>query len=233
MGKWSPLLGAESSVIPAKAGIQLEIRPRNRLLDPRLHGDDRNNTMKIYFQAIRQILASTTSILLVVIFILVGITLVTSKTSLYGLQSFVVASGSMEPFLPTGSIIYSLNSGDYKKGDVISFKDGNRTITHRVADVKTNAGNISYVTKGDANKTVDPTPVLKNQILGKEVLHAYHIGKLVYFTKTVPGFLTLILLPAIIFILAEFWNIKKEFEKEVRKKVLNEIGQNIQLPSHI
>ena len=183
--------------------------------------------MKIYFQVLRQILATTTSILLVIIFILVGITLITSKTSLFGLQSFVVVSGSMEPFLPVGSIIYSLNSPSYQKGDVISFKDGSRTITHRIAEIKNSSGNLTYITKGDANKTVDPTPVLGNQVLGKEVLHAYHIGKLVYFTKTIPGFLTFILLPAIIFILAEFWNIKKEFEKEVRKKILNELGRNV------
>lgn len=189
--------------------------------------------MKIYFEAFRQIIATTTSILLVVVFVIVGITLVTSKTSFFGLQSFVVISGSMEPFLPVGSIIYSYNSGDYKKGDVISFKDGSRVITHRIADLKTNEGNLAYTTKGDANKTVDPSPVFKKQILGKEVLHAYHIGKLIYFTKTLPGFLTLIVLPAILFILAEFWNIKKEFEKEIRKKLLNELGKDIRLSSRI
>lgn len=189
--------------------------------------------MKTYFAAIRQIFGLTLTIILSVILPLVLVTLVTSKQQVLGLQSFVVVSGSMDPALPVGSVIYTVQQPSYKIGDVISFKDGKRTITHRIADVKIDGENISYVTKGDANKTPDTIPVLKSQVLGKEVLHAFHVGKLIYFLKTIPGFLLLIILPSLLFIGAELWSIKKEFEKEIRKKIFQQIqmGQSKQVSS--
>src|SRR4029079_14899624 len=83
-------------------------------------------------------------------------TLITSKTTLFpSLKSYVVVSGSMEPAIPTGSIIYTLAENFYSKGDVIAFNINEKVVSHRVLGVETVGNEIYYTTKGDANKTRD------------------------------------------------------------------------------
>lgn len=155
------------------------------------------------------------------LFLFTAFLLVTSKTNkLAGLQSFVVLTGSMQPTIPQGSIILTKNQARYNKGDIISFRHGDITVTHRIAQIKdTN----SFVTKGDANKAVDTNPLLHKNILGKQIFFIPLLGNFLLFLKTVPGFIAFVITPAIIFIVAELYTIKKEFEKEVEKKFISRI----------
>ena len=79
---------------------------------------------------------------------------VTSKTNLLaGIKSFVVLTGSMEPALPAGSVVFIRPSDSYRTGDVISFKNSSgMTVTHRI--VASSNGFIR--TAGDANKPSFP-----------------------------------------------------------------------------
>lgn len=180
--------------------------------------------MKIYLQALSQILKITYTILLFAIIPAVLFTLLTSKTEVLGISSFVVLSGSMEPSVPLGSIIYTKPLEEYNPGEVIAFKQGNTTVSHRIVSIKNQNGEILYQTKGDANKGADQNLVSKTQVLGKKAFLVLNAGKLILFLKTLPGFALFIILPTLIFIGFEFWNIKKEFEKEIRKKVLNQLS---------
>ncbi len=48
--------------------------------------------------------------------------LITSKTALVkGIRSFVVVSGSMQPAIKVGSIVFVKPAGSYQLGDVIAF----------------------------------------------------------------------------------------------------------------
>ena len=52
-------------------------------------------------------------------------------------------------------------------GEIISFKRGNITITHRIKKVlKDKAGNISFETKGDNNSAADENKVEPNDVKG-------------------------------------------------------------------
>lgn len=180
-----------------------------------------------------RILSIKLKILLFIILPFVIITLLTSQTDLiHGYKSFVVVSGSMEPNIPVGSIVYALRTTNYGPGDVISFKNAkDQTVTHRVVSVvkespiqetpsKETPWKTQYKTKGDANNTPDTELVPASSVLGKVIFQVPYVGRFIGFIKTPLGFGLIIILPTLLFILSELWNIKKEIEKEVEKKVL-------------
>uniref|UniRef100_UPI00289686F8 signal peptidase I n=1 Tax=Oscillibacter sp. TaxID=1945593 RepID=UPI00289686F8 len=85
----------------------------------------------------------------------------------------VVLTGSMEPLIYPGDavLIRKLSSEQeiYRltEGEIINFKRGSITITHRIVSViKDEAGNLSFQTKGDNNDSPDVQPVGPNDING-------------------------------------------------------------------
>lgn len=151
---------------------------------------------------------------------LVVFTLVISKTEMIKeFNAFIVLTGSMEPTIPVGSIIYTKSQIAYDKNDVVSFKNAaEQTVTHRIADINYSVST-NYTTKGDANNTVDSTTVLPAHVIGKVYFQLPYVGYLMNFLRTTTGFLLVVILPITIFVLLEFWNIKKEMEKEIEKKM--------------
>ena len=95
-----------------------------------------------------------------------------TATRLFGYDAYSVVSGSMEPAIPTGSLVYVQETApeDMKEDDVIAFygaKDSNAIITHRVVENKVVMG--EFITKGDANKTEDMNAVPYSNFIGKVV----------------------------------------------------------------
>lgn len=91
-----------------------------------------------------------------------------------------VISGSMEPEIKVGSLIY-VREGEpeeIEEKDVIAFfssvEEGS-IITHRV--VKNNVVSGTFTTKGDANSSEDPTPVSYDNFIGKVVFKIPYLGK--------------------------------------------------------
>ncbi|MBI2021769.1 signal peptidase I [Candidatus Daviesbacteria bacterium] len=148
------------------------------------------------------------------------LTLITFKTPvLAGFRSFVVLTGSMQPLIPTGSIVYSQKSPSYGKGDIVSFESGGVVITHRIIGVVKKEGGTFFKTKGDANNVSDTQLIPQNKVIGKIQFLFPYLGKLLFFLRTLPGFILMIVLPTIIFITLEILNIKKELEKQIEKKL--------------
>lgn len=135
-----------------------------------------------------------------------------------GYRLFVVQSGSMEPSIKTGSVVLIAREAKYQQGDVITFlanpnsklKDTNSTITHRIVSVQEIQDQKSIQTKGDANRSVDQEKIVEKQILGKVLLSIPFAGYAVTFTKTQLGFISLIVIPAILIIYNELMTIKNE-----------------------
>jgi len=75
---------------------------------------------------------------------------------------YVVRTGSMIPTIPPKSAVI-VEKGVYRVGHVISFESPNGVVTHRL--VKRQAGG-TLVTKGDANRTVDPGSLPPSQVIG-------------------------------------------------------------------
>ena len=76
-----------------------------------------------------------------------------------------VGSGSMTPNLMVGDIVVAREAPieTVKVGDVITFYQEGVTIVHRVVEIQNNAGKITFITRGDANDSVDP-PVLGRKL---------------------------------------------------------------------
>jgi len=147
-----------------------------------------------------------------------------------GVRLYSVQSGSMAPAIPAGSIVVIKEVADYQKGEVITFKseidrlvkNPRRTITHRINEVKRGEDGTWYVTKGDFNPAPDVVPVKKDLVLGKVIFSIPLIGFPVSFSKTLPGLVILIIVPATIIVYRELLNIKKEvlamLERRKKKK---------------
>ena len=85
----------------------------------------------------------------------------------------VILTGSMEPLIHPGDVVLirkiTTEEEVYKlkEGDIINFKVENITVTHRIMKIKSDeAGNLSFVTKGDNNDTEDSWAVLPNDLKG-------------------------------------------------------------------
>ena len=121
--------------------------------------------------------AAGTTMIVIVVLLCCLLTL----PKVFGYQMYHVLSGSMEPEIPVGSLIY-IREGkaeEVQEGDVIAFYaslEDAGIITHRV--VKNNIVSGAFRTKGDANDTEDPTPVPYENFIGKVVLTIPYIGQL-------------------------------------------------------
>jgi signal peptidase len=162
-------------------------------------------------------------LLKVIFFVLLPLavfTLLTSRVSLFGMQSFIVLTGSMEPTLPVGSVVYTIKQHEYSIRDIITFKTpDNVFISHRIVGFK----NTQFKTKGDANNVTDANVVNKSQVVGKAITVIPLLGYAIAFLKTIPGFLALIVLPTILYIGFELRVIKEEIEKEVTRKLTGRV----------
>ena len=86
---------------------------------------------------------------------------------LFGVQTYIVMSGSMEPKIHTGAVALIDTTDRYAEvGDIVAYRleqeDDEILVTHRI--VERNGG--GFVTKGDANESPDDRTVSQDQIVG-------------------------------------------------------------------
>lgn len=145
--------------------------------------------------------------------------------AVFGYSFLQVATGSMEPTIPIGSIIIVKNTaaGDVKVGDIITFYSPDPLIrnvpnTHRVTAIGEENGTPVFTTKGDAGSLEDPYPVLGNRLIGVYKLH-FSIGKLQEIVHSKVFFFLVMLVPICAVISVEFLRVKKlAAEKEAKKE---------------
>lgn len=96
----------------------------------------------------------------------------------FGLKVGVVKSGSMEPSIATGSVVYVRPNRleTIKTGNVIAFYKEKVTVIHRVVGL--DESKEGYVTKGDNNEIQDATPVPFSKVIGKVIFHIPYLGYL-------------------------------------------------------
>ena len=91
--------------------------------------------------------------------VVLGVVALALAWRVFGYTPLVVQSGSMEPNLPVGAMLFvkEVDPGTVREGDVITFDPPGPAMrtTHRVADVIMHEGDPYFVTKGDANDEVD------------------------------------------------------------------------------
>ena len=91
-----------------------------------------------------------------------------------------VVSGSMEPAIPVGSVIFvePVEPETIQEGEVIAFRSRGNVISHRVVSNYVVSG--EFVTKGDANREEDMNPVKYGELVGKVFLHYPVIGHVLF-----------------------------------------------------
>jgi signal peptidase len=165
-------------------------------------------------------------LLLFTVLPVVVVTFLSMKGVTGNLQSFIVLTGSMQPVLKPGSVVYTERQQFYREGDVISFKNAQgETITHRIVSVDKKNDVISYKTKGDANSVGDKTTVPVSNVIGSVRFSLPFIGFAVNYIRTLPGLIGLIIVPGLFFVGYELHTIKREIEKQAEKRLLAKLEQ--------
>lgn len=115
-----------------------------------------------------------------------------------GISVYAVLSGSMEPEIPTGGLVFT-NTKDKtpREGDIITYRLGEVLVTHRVVGKENGA----YITRGDANNGADPAAVEPEQIVGTVTGSVPFLGYAAVFLKqkTVCAVLVLMLAQELVF----------------------------------
>ncbi len=111
-------------------------------------------------------------------------------SNFFGYSLFEVQTGSMHGTIEAGDWIIIKGGKDVKVGDIITYKQANDYITHRVIEVYGG----TYRTKGDANTSADD-PIDQNQVIGKVVktLHGFGILRKTIFNPVVIALLIITL----------------------------------------
>lgn len=152
-----------------------------------LDGSDRVNNNKIISKILNIIMNILIFIfgivLLISIYNIIQVNVLgNEKSNFFGYSLFEVQSGSMSPAIEKGDWIIVKYSKKIELEDIITFKDGDNYITHRVLEKY----NQTYVTMGDANNTKDD-PITQEQIVGKvvKILPAFGIFRATIFNPLV------------------------------------------------
>lgn len=109
---------------------------------------------------------------------------------LLGYRIYGITTGSMEPELPKGSIVYvkTAEVEDIRPGDRITFvmgTDTEKVTTHRVVEI--DEENQQFITKGDANASEDAQPVKFSRLVGKVVLGVPVLGTVSLYLHSAAG----------------------------------------------
>jgi signal peptidase len=147
--------------------------------------------------------------------LIVVFTLASNTNLLGGYKSYLVQSGSMEPTIMTGDIVVVHSQPQYFINDSVTFfgSDG-RIVTHRIIGSSKEGEKIIFATKGDANRSVDSDVATPDKIIGKVIFIIPKLGYFVAFSKSLPGLIILIFVPAFFLILDELSKLKTDAKRQ-------------------
>ncbi len=123
----------------------------------------------------------------VVIFIsVIGIGIVYGPM-LFGMEAYSIETGSMEPTIPEGSMVYVKpceKFEDYKVNDVVTFTDPktSQSFTHRIVQIDSDNGD--FTTKGDANEAPDISPTNVSLAVGVVQFSVPFLGYVAMFLRS-------------------------------------------------
>ena len=136
-----------------------------------------------------------------------------------GGTSYTVMSGSMEPRLHTGDVVAEerITPRQMHSGDIVTFQDPDvqgRMITHRVRSTREHDGLVSVITKGDANTTVERWTIPASGRLGRVRYRVARVGYALAYTRTAPGKLLIVVIPALLLGILELRRIWRRPRRE-------------------
>lgn len=154
---------------------------------------------------------------------LVGLIIVVGISAIpfpHNYKLYTVTSGSMEPTILRGSVVIVKPIKEYKVHDIVTIhtQEPGKTVTHRIIKKIEKDKQVTFKTKGDANTSKDSEVLLPQNIIGKVFFSIPIIGYPIAFSKTLPGLIILIVIPATIIIYNELITIKNEALRLIQKR---------------
>lgn len=167
------------------------------------------------------------------VFTIINVTTVNKNDrSIFGYRFYIVQTDSMSKSENNADMKVHFNAGDIviiknvkepdklQAGDIISFLSTNEvsygeTITHMIREVKTNtSGNVmGYVTFGTNTGVNDEAIVEPMFVLGKYSGKIPYAGNFFAFVKSTPGYIVCILIPFLLLILYNGFNVVRLFRR--------------------
>ena len=137
--------------------------------------------------------------------------------SFFGIKTYVIISGSMEPSLNIGDVVIVKNvkNNALQIGDIISFRQGQNVITHRITDIVMVNNQKQYRTKGDNNNAEDSGTINIDIIEGKVINSIPFVGKIVFVLQNK---ILIILILIILFIVLSYSGKKNKRKSDRRRK---------------
>ena len=125
----------------------------------------------------------------------------------------------MEPNLQIGDIVVvkKVKQVELKKGDVISYRQGQSVITHRIAEVVEENERVEYKTKGDNNNVEDSGTITYNMIEGKVIKHISKIGKIAIGLQK-KGTIIFIVLLLYVYVIYSSSIKKKKMQRKIKRE---------------
>lgn len=102
----------------------------------------------------------------------------------FGYRGYAIETGSMEPTIPAGSLVY-IKQSDLELDDVITYQTNETIITHRIVGIDN--VNRTLITKGDANVYNDDYKVAFDDVLGKVTFSIPFLGWFVLYLQSFEG----------------------------------------------
>lgn len=159
-------------------------------------------------------------IILIFLFIINLILSFEENTHIFGIYMFNIVSESMEPTFYKDDlvIVKKCKFTEFEKNDIITFKQDDRIISHRIIAVTKEDGEFKFITKGDNNNVKDKQAVAEVDIYGKVLFSIKKIGKFVHYIQNVRGIINIVIFIVIIYVLISLSDSHKNDRKIKRKK---------------
>ena len=142
--------------------------------------------------------------------------------SLLGCRFESIRSSSMSPALDTGGLVITrpVNPYSIKIGDIIAYyppSTPDTLVVHRVAGID-NGSPLSFLTKGDANKSLDAYLLPAEAVVGQGKFYVPWAGYLVGFAKSFLGFVILLAIPGTIILYLELNKLWTLLSTKIKKR---------------
>ena len=181
-------------------------------------------------------LMNVVSVLIIIASVMALLTVVMAKPgqppNFFGYSLFRVMTGSMEPTIPTNSLITvkHVAGSELAVGDIITFYSRDPSLmgepnTHRIIRIEEEQGERIFYTKGDANNVEDKYQTKEEDLIGKVVHSSKGLGTLVRLISNPLIFVPLIVLPLVIMLIRSVYDgIKaaKQLAKEEEEAAVRE-----------
>lgn len=162
----------------------------------------------------------------IIIILLACIAALLIVPKIIGMQAMAVLTGSMEPKIPVGAIVFvkEVSWDELKVGDVVTYNlNGGMYVTHRIIAKDEDTQGIT--TQGDANETADSLPVPYTNILGRMAFEVPQLGYISIYAKTPLGIAGISAVVLVVILLIFLPDVLSGQKKE--KKGLEEEQQDV------